>query len=134
VAAAAERRRNRYPVPEDALPPLGRVLQTHAGCLVFEAVTGEVVEPSVAARFYPGFKAGAATLIWAARRRPTHDELVQAWPAREAVGPAEIARGWWLPTIEVLREERRRAASLERAQATRRSRDAGRPAGSATDL
>jgi hypothetical protein len=134
VAEAAERRRNRYPVPEDALPPLGRVLQTHAGCLVFEAVTGEVVEPSVAARFYPGFKAGAATLIWAARRRPTHDELVQAWPAREAVGPAEIARGWWLPTIEVLREERRRAASLERAQATRRSRDAGRPAGSATDL
>ncbi len=134
AAEAAERRRNRYPVPEDALPPLGRVLQTHAGGLVFEALTGEVVEPSVAAHFYPGVKAGAAALIWAARRRPTHDELIQAWPARAVPDPAEIARGWWQPTIEVLREERRRAASLERAQATRRSRDAGRAAGTATDL
>jgi hypothetical protein len=26
---------------------------THAGCVVFEAVTGELVEPVVAARFYP---------------------------------------------------------------------------------
>ncbi|CAO4166653.1 hypothetical protein [Methylorubrum aminovorans] len=53
-AEAAERRRNRYPVPEEALPPHGKVLQTHLGCAVFEAVTGEVVEASVAARFYPG--------------------------------------------------------------------------------
>jgi hypothetical protein len=30
-----------------------------------------------------------------------------------------MARGWWQPTIEVLREERRRAASLERARETR---------------
>lgn len=122
LAEAAERRRNRYPVPEDALPPLGRVLMTHLGCTVFEAVTGEVVEPSVADRFYPGVVAATGTLIWATRRRPTHEELVQAWPAREAAGPAEIARGWWQPTIEVLREERRRTASLERAQAARRSR------------
>ncbi|KAA0122349.1 hypothetical protein CIW48_18990 [Methylobacterium sp. P1-11] len=119
LAEAAERRRNRYPVPEDALPPLGRVLQTYVGCLVFEAVTGEVVEPSVAARFYPGVAAGAGALVWAARRRPTHDELVQAWPAREEAGPDETARGWWQPTIEALREERRRAASLERARSTR---------------
>jgi hypothetical protein len=121
LAEAAERRRNRYPVPEDALPPLERVLQSHVGCAVFEAVTGEVVEPSVAARFYPGVVAGTGTLVWAAQRRPTHDELVRAWPAREEAGPNEIARGWWQPTIEVLREERRRAASLERARATRRS-------------
>jgi hypothetical protein len=133
LAEAAERRRNRYPVPEDALPPLGFVVMTHAGCAMFEAVTGEVVETSVAARFYPDVSAETGTLIWATRRRPTHDELVRAWPAREEAGPAEIARGWWQPTIEVLREERRRAASLERAQATRRSRDPEANAGDEGD-
>jgi len=121
-AEAAERRRNRYPVPEDALPPLDRVLMTHAGCVVFEAVTGELVEPAVAARFYPGVAAGPAALVWAARCRPSLAELVRTWPARTAPGPADLARGWWRPTIEVLREERRRAASLERARATRQSK------------
>jgi hypothetical protein len=119
-AEAVERRRNRYPVPEDALPPLERVLMTHAGCVVFEAITGELAEPMIAARFYPAVTVGPAALIWATRRRPTHDELVRAWPARRMRDPAELARGWWQPTIEVLREERRRVASLERAQATRR--------------
>jgi len=104
LAGAAERRRNRYPVPEDALPPLERVLMTHAGCVVFEAVTGELVEFLIAARFYPGVTAGPAALIWAIRRRPTHDELVRAWPARRVPDPAELARGWWQPTIKVLRE------------------------------
>ena len=89
---------------------------------MFEAVTGELVEPTIAARFYPGVAAGPAALIWAGWRRPAHDELVQAWPARTPPGPAELARGWWQPTIEVLREERRRAASLERARATRRAK------------
>ena len=121
-AEAAERRRNRYPVPEDATPPLGRVLMTHVGSVVFEAITGELVELTTAARFYPAVSAGAAALIWSAWRRPSHAELVQAWPARTPPSPAELARGWWQPTIEVLREERRKAGSLERAQATRRSK------------
>ena len=121
-AEAAERRRHRYPVPEDRLPPLDRVLMTHAGPVVFEAVTGELVEPIIAARFYPGVTAGPAALIWAGWRRPSHAELVQTWPARTAPGLGDVARGWWQPTIEVLREERRRAASLERAQATRRGK------------
>lgn len=120
LAETAERRRKRYPVPEDALPPLRRVVMTHAGSMVFEAVTGEVVEAPIAARFYPGMVAGRGALIWASWRRPTHDELVRAWPAREAPGSTELARGWWQPTIEILREERRRAASLERARAIRR--------------
>lgn len=120
-AEAAERRRMRYPVPEDAPPPLDRVLMTHAGSVVFEAITGELVEPTIASRFYPAVDAGAATLIWSAWRRPTHAELVQAWPARTLPGLTDLARGWWQPTIEVLREERRRAASLERAKAKRRS-------------
>ncbi|CAA9223710.1 MAG: hypothetical protein AVDCRST_MAG08-734 [uncultured Acetobacteraceae bacterium] len=121
-AEAAERRRNRYPLPEDALPPLGRVLMTHAGCLVFEAVTGELAEPAVAARFYPGVAAGPAALVWAAWRRPSLAEMVRTWPARTPPGPSDLARGWWRPAIEALRGERRRSASLERARATRRSR------------
>lgn len=116
LAEAAERRRNRYPVPKDALPPLGRVLMTYAGSVVFEAITGERVEPLIAARFYPDVTAGIETLIWATRRRPTHDELVRTWPARAMPGSDELTRGWWQPPIEVLREERRRAASLERAR------------------
>jgi hypothetical protein len=121
-AEAAERRRMRYPVPEDGLPPLDRVLMTHAGCVVFEAITGELVEPAIGSRFYPAVAAGATTLIWSAWRRPTHIELIQAWPARTPPNPADLTRGWWQPTIDVLREERRRAASLERAQSTRRSK------------
>ena len=108
-------------MPEDAPPLLDHALMTHIGSVVFEAVTGELVEPMIAARFYPGVTAGPAALIWANWRKPCHAELVQAWPARTAPSPAELARGWWQPTIEVLREERRRAASLERAYATRRA-------------
>jgi hypothetical protein len=121
-AQAAERRRSRYPVPQDALPPLDRVVMTHAGCVVFEAVTGELVEPAIATRFYSGVGGAAATLIWAAWRRPGHAELVQTWPARTPPGPDDLARGWWQPTIETLREERRKAASLERARTTRQTR------------
>ena len=122
LAEATERRRNRYPVREDALPPLGPVLMTHAGCVVLEAVTCEVVENSVAARFYPEVVDEGGTLVWATRRRPTHEELVRAWPARIAPSQAEFARGWWQPTVKTLRRERRNAASLGRAQATRRSK------------
>lgn len=122
LANAAERRRNRYPVPESALPLLDRVLMTHVGCVVFTALTGEVVEPEIVARFYPELMAEQTTLVWADRRKPTHDELIRAWPARDKPASADFARGWWQPTIEDLREERRRAASLERAQATRQAK------------
>jgi hypothetical protein len=122
-AEAAERRRHRYPVPEDALPAPGHVLMTHGGCVVFEEVTGELAEPMIVARFYPGVIAVSAALIWARWRRPSHAELVQAWPSRAPPSRADLARGWWQPTIQMLREERRKAASLERAQATRQSKE-----------
>ena len=120
-AEAAERRRHRYPVPEDAPPPPDRVLMTHAGPVVFETMTGELVEPTIAARHYPGVIPGSAALIWAAWRRPSHAELVQVRPARTPPDLGDLGRGWWQPTIEVLREERRKAASLKRALATRRA-------------
>ena len=120
-AVAAERRRNRYPVPADALPPLSPVLMTHLGSTVFEAVTGEIVDAALAARFYPAVTVGPGTLVWAVRRRPTHGELVRAWPSRTEPTRSDQARGWWQPTLETLREERRKAASVARAQATRRT-------------
>jgi len=122
AALAAERRKHRYPVSNSAMPPLGPVLMTHVGPVVFEDVTGEVVEAKTKDRFYPGIVADYATLIWATWRRPTHDELVQARPARSPATPDEIHRGWWTPDFDVLREERRRAASLDRARTTRRQR------------
>jgi hypothetical protein len=97
-AEAAERRRHRYPVPEDALPPPGHVLMTHGGCVVFEEVTGELAEPVIVARFYPGVIDVSAALIWARWRRPSHAELVQAWPSRAPPSRADLARGWWQPT------------------------------------
>ncbi len=121
AALAAERRRHRYPVPADAVPPFGPVLMTHAGPVVFEEVAGEVVDAATRDRFYPGVVAVGAALIWATWRRPTHDELVRAWPARSPATAGERERGWWTPGLDTLREERRRAASLERARTTRRA-------------
>ena len=122
-AEAAERRRRRHPVPADALPPLGRVLMTQAGCVVFEAVTGELADPAVRQRFYAEI-AGGRDLVWAGWRRPDHAELVQGWPARHPPDASELARGWWQPDIAVLRKARRQAASLARARETRRARPA----------
>jgi hypothetical protein len=119
---AAELSRKRYPVPEAALPPLARVLMTHVGFVMFTTVTGELVEPTTADGFYPDVVAGPAQLIWAVWRRPRHAELVQAWPARTPPSPDDLARGWWQPTIEQLRPERRKAASQERGRATRKAK------------
>jgi len=118
-ARATERRQRRYPVPDDPLPPLERVVMTHKGAVIFTAIDGELVDDSVARRFYPSTSAVGATLVWATWRRPTHDELVKAWPARWAADDRGLARGWWQPTIEELRVERRKAASTERAAETR---------------
>ncbi len=81
---------------------------------MFEAVTGELVDPPIATRFYPSVAAGA--LVWAEWRRPSHLELVKEWPSRASPASEELARGWWQPTIDLLRQERRRAASLERSR------------------
>jgi len=121
VARATERRQRRYPVPDDALPPLDRVVMIHEGAVIFTAIDGELVDDSVAQRFYPRISATGAMLVWATWRKPIHDELVKAWPARCSADDRDLARGWWQPTIEELRVERRKAASTERAAETRRA-------------
>jgi hypothetical protein len=120
AARAAETRRRRYPVPDESLPPLERVVMTHQGAVIFTDVTGEIVEDDIGKRFYPDVSAAGMTLVWATWRKPSHDELVKAWPARWPADTRDLARGWWQPTIEELRVERRQAASIERALQTRR--------------
>ncbi|HEY5795418.1 MAG TPA: hypothetical protein VIU82_10410 [Bosea sp. (in: a-proteobacteria)] len=119
-AVSGEKRRRRYPVPAGMLPPLDRPLLSHEGAVAFTEVTGEVVDADVARQHYPWSSETAGDLVWALWRRPSHDELVRTWPARQAASVFDKARGWWQPTIDELRDARRKAKSLERAQAARR--------------
>ncbi len=121
-AAARERRRRRYPVPAEQLPPADRTLMTYEGAVVFTDVTGELVDRNIARSYYAWSADIPGDLIWAMWRRPSHEELVRTWPGRRAADAFELARGWWQPSIEELREARRKARSIERAQQTRLNR------------
>jgi hypothetical protein len=121
AARAVEKRRRRYPIPDEPLPPLERVVMTHQGAVIFTDITGELVDDAIAKRFYPDISPAGVTLAWATWRKPTHDELVKAWPARWSADTRDRARGWWQPTVEELRVERRKAASRERALEPRRA-------------
>lgn len=125
-AKARERQRHRYPVLADQLPPGDRPLMSHAGALVFTEVTGELVDQESLHQHYPWSAGAIGDFVWASWRRPGHDELVRTWPARQPATGSELARGWWQPTIEELRDARRKARSLERAQSTRRQRHPSR--------
>src|SRR6195952_586265 len=82
AAKTAERRQRRYPVPDEPLPPLERVFMTHQGAVIFTDITGELAEEALVQRFYPAVSTAGVTLVWATWRRPSHDDLVRAWPAR----------------------------------------------------
>ncbi|WP_064710680.1 hypothetical protein [Rhizobium bangladeshense] len=104
---SAERKRRRYPLPADDLPPIGRPVATSYGIVVFTHVTGELVDPSLVADIYPGV---TEDYLWGYWRVPTFDELVRTWPAKTLpLGDAK----WWQPTIEELRPARRAARSRE---------------------
>jgi hypothetical protein len=123
IARSTERRRRRYPLPAQPLPPLGQVVMTYGPCaVIFTDITGELVDAGIAQRFYPDVAPLASELIWAEWRKPTLSELIETWPAKHPPTDEERARGWWRPTLSELREERKKARSIERAQATRRLR------------
>jgi hypothetical protein len=127
AARNRERRGHRYPVPVEPLPPLERVFMTGSyGSAIFTALTGELVEADLRREHYPDVGADDQTLIWADWRKPTLSELVKTWPAKQPPGEGEIARGWWQPTLQELRAERRKARSIERAQETRRRKSGAR--------
>jgi len=124
---ARERRRHRYPVSMDALPPIGRVVMTVSrSAVIFTAVTGEVVEAAIHREHYADVRPDNDALIWAEWRKPSLAELVDTWPAKNAPTSEECRGGWWQPTLPELREARRKARSVERAQETRhRKRQTG---------
>ncbi len=108
-ARTAERKRRRYPLNSDDLPPVGRVVAIQYGLVVFEEVTGEPVDRDVVGEFYPGI---TDDHVWGTWRKPTFEELVQAWPSKKT--PPHGAE-WWEPTTEELRPARR-VASRNTAQ------------------
>ncbi|MCB5203727.1 hypothetical protein LH464_14705 [Neorhizobium sp. T786] len=113
-ARTVERNRRRYPLTSDDLPPVGCVVAIHYGLVVFEEITGELVDLEVVGKFYHGLTDDHVWGIW---RLPTYEELVRAWPSKTA--PAPGAK-WWQPTIEELRPVRR-AASRKRRNGRRSS-------------
>ncbi|HEV7247601.1 MAG TPA: hypothetical protein VGN93_11530 [Shinella sp.] len=109
---AAERKRRRIALPAGDLPRLDRPIATAVyGIIVVDNVTGELVEPCEVGDLYPDFHDDR---VWGAWRVPSLEELVHTWPSKVEPTERERQRGWWLPTIDELREARRTARSLER--------------------
>jgi hypothetical protein len=117
-ARSRERRRQRYPVPADDVPPFERAIGTHAGVVIFTHTDGELADPATVTTFY--FPTGQnEERVWASWRPGSLEELVTTWPARTPPGDGELARGWWLPTLEELRTARQKARSKRRIQQRR---------------
>jgi hypothetical protein len=94
------------------MPPVGRPIATTAyGIVVINEVTGEIVDLGEVAEHHPG---AGDRHVWAGWRPATLDELVHTWPARNQPGDYEKVRGWWQPTLDELREARRKAKSRDR--------------------
>lgn len=121
-ARTSERRRKRYPVPVDDMPPFDRAIGTHAGVVIFTETHGELADPQIVSAFYfqPPPNGEHA---WAAWRPGSLEELVATWPARTPPGEREVARGWWVPDLEELRTARQKARSKRRAEQTRQGGD-----------
>ena len=109
---AAERKRRRIPLPAEDLPPLDRPIATATyGIIVVDDVTGELAEPDEVSDLYPDFPDDR---VWGAWRVPSLEELVHTWPSTVEPGEYERQRGWWLPSLDEMREARRAARSRER--------------------
>jgi hypothetical protein len=85
------------------------------GIVVVFEITGELVDRDGLADIYPDLHGDH---VWGSWRVPSLDELVRTWPSRTESDERERARGWWLPTLDELREARRTARSRERRMAT----------------
>lgn len=116
---ARERRRRRYPMSMSDVPPEWPVM-TAIGPIVVTGSHGELVDRAQFLALYPHLTEDE-TYVWVSWRPPTLEELVRTWPARHPATSDELKRGWWQPTLEELRPARRKARSIERAAATRRS-------------
>lgn len=117
-ARTTERRRKRYPVPVDDVPPFERAIGTHAGVIIFTGTHGELADPVTVTSFYFHATPGDE-YVWASWRSGSLEELVTTWPARTPPGDREAARGWWLPDLDELRTARQKARSKRRAEQRR---------------
>lgn len=117
----AERRRRRYPVPGDDLPPLDVPLATMPwGVVVFEDIDSHVIEEALDEAIYPHTKADQGRYVWARWRMPALDEIYRAKPQRDPEEPvAREGRGWWLPSRGELQDRARKLREIERAQRSR---------------
>lgn len=117
-AKTRERRRKRYPVPANDAPPFDRAVGTHVGVVFLTSTDGELADPVTIGKFYFP-PAQGEEYVWASWRSGSLEELVTTWPARTAPTQLELDRGWWVPTLEELRDARRDAKSRRRAKERR---------------
>jgi hypothetical protein len=127
TALEAERRRRRYPVAADDLPPTDVPVATFGpGVVVFEDVGSEPLGAGAVPVRYPHVSEPAPVYVWAKWRMPTLQDLYRAKPERERTATAlKLARGWWLPDRLELRERIRRVRQIARMRRTRA--EAGHP-------
>jgi len=108
---AAERRRRRYPLDPENLPPFGRPVMTSAyGVVVFIGCDGEPADPEILHAFYADVPT-SADAVWGQWRTATLAELVKTWPSRSGSKVDDAI--WRQPTIEELRVARKAASGRE---------------------
>ncbi len=117
----AERRRRRYPVPGDDLPPLESPISIFQwGVVVFEEIEGERIRQEDIRELYPHLHGDLDHYVWVKWRMPDLREVYRTKPSRaeEALG-LRSERGWWLPSRDELQERARKLREMERAQHSR---------------
>jgi hypothetical protein len=119
----AERRRRRYPVPGDDLPPLGFPVATGTwGVVVFEEIESEPIDGPAVADLYPHIEDEPARFVWARWRMPSLQEIYHTRPSRSEGEPEQrTSRGWWWASRDELRERARKLRETERAQRSRQT-------------
>ncbi|MBM1175482.1 hypothetical protein [Microvirga arabica] len=117
----AERRRRRYPVPGDDLPPIGFPLTTNRwGVVVFEDIESDPIQDPGMADLYPHVLSDPARYVWARWRIPTLQEVYRTRPSRtDEDSELRSVRGWWWSSREELRERARKLREVERMQRAR---------------